>query len=685
MKILLCLKDQESWERALRHFACPAGADVCIAPLTEDISLVGKARAWAEANGCKVQILRSQADYRSICLRAREKLLAFTAQWPDRFRWRGRSFRELFVHRGTLSWWWLAELSQRNAEDRPTFAWLCEVELLRDLIGDQGFDLALVCLDSVDLYTVICRLLRSRGVLCIANRGRRPLLDKNRLLLVWLMRWRDFFGELVHALAVKWACRRTASPPVAPERCSVVFHSWYPLQWLRAGSEAEDRYYLNIPELVDATGKFHSSFLATLRGPISPLKIVSAVRRRKVSPEFDYVQRYCRVRDLLRCYFDFLPSLRYLVLETVNRPFRRSFIIDGIDFFTLLRHDMRFSYLRNIPRLLVVAEQFRKFAERHKPDVFVTYLELYCYGRAIIYGIKAGSPRTKVIGYQHSAITPMKLVYNYGHEELRIRNGSSSPLDYMPLPDHFAVHGAAAQRILCAGGYPPSRVDITGVARIDYLHRKLQQPPETCPETSKGYKLVLVAAPIWPERAKRLIEIAILGMRDRQDVFPIFKLHPAGSLGEPAVRSIAHRYGIEKYRVWNGDLYTLLRMASVLFTMSSTTGAEAVAMGVPVIHLQSPLDLDLSPFFEVPESAFQVTDVEQFQIALKAVLDRGEALRRCQSKWGELITQTFYAVDGRAGERFVKALDRVAFGGAPDGVNAQPAPSEAVISGGGSQ
>jgi hypothetical protein len=99
-------------------------------------------------------------------------------------------------------------------------------------------------------------------------------------------------------------------------------------------------------------------------------------------------------------------------------------------------------------------------------------------------------------------------------------------------------------------------------------------------------------------------------------------------------------------------------MADVLFTMSSTTGAEALAMEVPVIHLQSARDLDLSPFFEVPDAAFQVSNAEEFQCALDLVLNRSQALAERQRKWGELVTQTFYAVDGRAGERFVEILSR---------------------------
>lgn len=658
MRFLICLRDRKAWCRAIRRLRLPAGARVYLAPLTEDETLVDSVVAFAGSCSYPVQVLRSQTGYREICLRAREKLMAFTAQWPEQVQWRGRSFRELFVHRRDLSWWWLAELSQRNGDDRPTFGWMCELELLRDFVEGKSFDEAVVCVDNVDVYTVMCALLQRRGIRLLPNRGRRPLLDWNRTSLVWLMRWRDFWGELLHALAVKWACGGRSPRQDPSPRHRLVWHSWYPLQWLNTNGKPEDRYYLHIPELAEATGQFRSSYLATVRGPIAPWSVARAVRQRGVGADFDYVQRYSRSRDLFRVYFDLWPALRYWALENFSRRYRNSFSVDGIDLFPILRHDMRFSYLRNIPRLLATAAQFRRYAALRKPDFFVTYLELYCYGRAVIYGVKNGSPNTKLIGYQHSAITPMKLVYNYGHGELRMRNGAGTLLDYMPLPDRFVVHGPAAQRILAAGGYPLSRIDVAGIARLDYLYRKLQEPPDACPEMPAGCKVVLVATPIWPDRTRRLVETAIRGLRHRDDVFAIFKLHPAGRSGEQQIHDFAAQHGFKNYRVWNTELYRLIRMADVLFTMSSTTGAEALAMGVPVIHLQSTRDLDLSPFFEVPDVAFQVSNAEEFHCALDLVLHRSPALAERQRKWAELVTQTFYAVDGRAGERFVEVLSR---------------------------
>lgn len=668
MKLLIALRDRRAWKRAERGLHLPAGAEVFVAPLTEDQSLIDEVAAFARARGCAMQVLRSHDDYRQVCLRARERLMAFTAAWPGKFRWRGRNFRELFVYRGDLSWWWLSELSQRNGDDRPTFGWFCELELLQDFAGSEGFDQALLCVDNVDLYTVMRRSLEAGGIRCIPNRGRRPLLDWSRLPLVWLMRWRDFLGELSHALAVKWACRGPNPRPTPSPLPSVVWHSWYPSQWLSTNGKREDRYYLHIPGLAEAGGRFRSSYLATVRGPLAPWSVSHTVRRTPPRPDFDYVQRHARIRDLLRHYFDFRPALRFWYLETFHRGYRASFTLDGVDLFPLLRHDMRFSYLRNIPRLLATADQFRRYAGRCKPDFFITYLELHCYGRAVIYGVKSGSAHTRVIGYQHSAITPMKLVYNYEHGELRMPNGTGTRLDYMPLPDRFVVHGWAAQRILAAGGYPVSRINVAGIARLDYLYETLRESPGQAPEAPPGSKVVLIASPIWPDRTERLVETAMRGLRGRSDAFAIFKLHPLDSFGEQQVHELASRYGVRNYRVWNAELYKLIRMASALFTMSSTTGAEAIAMGVPVIHLQSPRDLDLSPFFEMPDCAFQVSDEEGFRGALDTILHRGPALAERQARWAELVSQTFYAVDGKAGERFVEALNREAGGSADTSV-----------------
>ena len=662
MRFLICLRDRKAWDRAARRLRLPAGAQVWIAPLTEDESLVESASVFASTFSCAVHVLRTRTGYREICMRAREKLMAFTAKWPEQVQWRGRNFRELFVHNGDLSWWWLAELSQRNCEDRPTFGWMCELELLRDVVAGKSFDEAVVCVDDVDIYAIMRTLLLGCTNRVVPNRARRRWLGANRIFLVWLMRWRDFWGELSHTLAMRWACRGRARRPEKPAQPRVVWHTWYPAQWLETNGRAEDRYYLHIPRLAETTGRFRNAYLATVRGPITPWAVVRAVRQRLCEKDFEWVQRYARIRDLVRAYFNFWPVFRYWVLETFSRRYRDSFHVDGEDLFPILRHDMHFSYLRNIPRLLATAEQFRRYAEVHKPEVLVTYLEMYCYGRAVIYGVKRGSPNTRVIGYQHSAITPLKLVYNYAHGQLRMRNGAGNPLAFMPLPDRFVVHGPAAKRIAEAGGYPGSRIDVAGAARLDYLHRRLKEPSAHRLGVPDGCRVVLVASPIWPDRTRSLLEIAMRGLRNRDGVFTIFRLHPLDRLREQRVHDLAAKHGFRNYSVAKADLYTLIRAAEVLFTMSSTTGAEALAMGVPAIHLQRARDLDLSPFFEFPDAAIQVSSVEEFGRALELILQRGPALADLRKKWAEVISETFYTVDGKAGERFVEVLSREIFG-----------------------
>ncbi len=663
MKILIVLRDRTAWRRVLKVLPRVPSAELFLAPLCEDQVLFEEAREdLGHAGFDSIHVLTCKADFRQICLRARDRLLSFTSRWPERFRFRGRSFRELFVHRKKLSWWWLAELSQRNADDRPAYGWFFELELLRTYLAMDTYELAAVCVDQVDFYDTICSFLHHRGCRCLENRGRRPLLDGNRTSLLWLLRWRDFFGELSHQLIVRWHFRRRLSTArVSSGLPGVYWHSWYPLEWLTVEGKHRDRYYLDLPDAADATGKFRSCYVATIRGPRWPKAVGRAVRQllSEIPPaRLDLVQRYGRIRDLLRCYLDLWSPLFYWALETFSPRYRESFFHEDVDLFPIFRDELRISYLRLIPRWLATAEQFRRFAAVHRPGIFVTYLKFYCYGRAVIYGVKSGSPATEVIGYQHSAITPMKLVYNYSPGELRHVNGAGEHafIDRMPLPDHFTAHGTMAKEILCAGGYSEARVHITGIVRIDHLYRLMQQPAEPAPEISGGRKVVLVATPIWPDRTRKLVEIAIRGIGNRDDVCTIFKLHPNYPKAEECIHATARRHKFRNYRLENSELYRLIRFSSVMFTTSSTSGAEAIAMGIPVIHLQTTREIDLSPFFAIPDAALEVSNVEEFCEALDVVLNGKEKLRACQLKWPELLRNTFYAVDGKTGERFLEVL-----------------------------
>jgi hypothetical protein len=91
-----------------------------------------------------------------------------------------------------------------------------------------------------------------------------------------------------------------------------------------------------------------------------------------------------------------------------------------------------------------------------------------------------------------------------------------------------------------------------------------------------------------------------------------------------------------------------------MITVNSASGAEALAVGCPVINVRV-TDLDLSPFVETTGAVPEAHNAEQ----LREVLDDTLSRPVNSTHLAEVIKGVFYKLDGRAKQRVAEALAEV--------------------------
>lgn len=591
----------------------------------------------------------------------REDLVRFTAEWPDRV-WQGESFKQRFVDQ-EVSLWWLTALSEKNNEDRPTFALLCDLELVRTILDSSlgPVSQAVIVTHCPDFYAVCERLLAARGIRVLGPKP-RVLFGRDTIPVLIAQRLRRFVSWSARVLAARRLGRADRAEPA--ETSLVAFYTWYPSQWVRKEGVKVDRYYGDLPNYLSTTHGVPVVYAASGQG-VSFREHVQALREGRrgghETPRIEFLERHLHVRDVVLAFWGSVAPLRYLWLELANRQFRQSFMWKGLNCFEILRRDLRVSFLERIPDHLLVAKQVERFARTWRPRILVTYLELYCHGRAVICGTKRGSPRTVTVGYQHSAITRNKIFYRFEPHELA---GAGAPdpdfVNQPPTPDRFAVTGPFGARVLAEGGYPADKAWVIGSPRFDGLRDAAVRTDQTASRRRElGIEpsrfVVLVTGTIFRDATLHLIEQSLLALRARPQCFALFKFHPFNQRDAGQLQRLAAQHGCTSYRITDVDVHSLLTMADALISSHSATTAEAIAAGVPVINMRSGY-LDLSPLADGREAAWEVWDDEGIVGALDDIERRAPQFGRIMANRAAFIDGMFTRLDGRACERFANKL-----------------------------
>jgi hypothetical protein len=666
---LLVVGGAEPPDGALPRLA--EGIDLSLLVFDGDHHRVERWLGWTRQLGAgSVTLVEPGAAFQDSCGDTRAHYSQFVARWPERPLRGGQTFKEMFVA-GPVSLWWLTELAQKNRENSPTFDRVCQLDFLRSLLAGRRFDRLWLAVGDRGFADVLERAARRHGVDACRLAGVPTRAGSTSALLV--RRFGRMGVWIARCLAARLVVRLAGGPAPAAPAGSTAFLSSYPTLWRRSPSGQVEDCFVDLPsDLAARTGR-PSIFgcLATAPGLVGYLRLLAGWAGslpRHQPPRMDLLDRFLRPGDVLRAYGRLGDLVRLLWLDRFDRAFAASFDYRGVDIYPLVRRDLVDSLVTGVPHFLLLATMVRHFVREHRPARAVVRTEMYGHGRAATVGVRAAGQATEVVGLAESPIVDMRLYYSYVPGEIDAHAYPHRDLIRRPpVPDHFAVYGPGSAAILARSGFPLDRVHVVGPVRYQRLARFLAEAPGLDRQAMRarlglsvapGQRLVLVATSIMPDETVDLVRACRLALEGRTDCRLVFKPHPR--VGDVVAAELARRPGPldpgQTPLVSRADVHELIFCADVVIVTWSTTGAEAVALGRPTIHLRLGFRPDQSPFAAAPDPAFPAWGPADLVRAIDAIVAGSPEVERRLAAGPAAVAEWFSALDSRPGERFFRAV-----------------------------
>ncbi|MDD5005989.1 MAG: CDP-glycerol glycerophosphotransferase family protein [Candidatus Omnitrophica bacterium] len=531
----------------------------------------------------------------------KEAYLRFIANWPNQFRYKGENFKELFTINGDFSLWWLTEMQKKDPECSPVFENLCRLEK-----GDKP---------KKSYYGF-----------------------KNSLAYYFLSRVKFLIYMSLKILIFSIFIRNRN------EKEYILFVSLYPNNLRSNNYGLVDRYYLNLPGQVENNLGIKTSYVSFYYKSVT--KLLKEIRRLRYEKIIFY-ESYLSFADIISA-FSLSHLIKYIFLER-KKGFKDSFNFKGKNVFDLFRDELRISFIGSgIPEGVLLSKAIERIVKQCDAKAIISFLEMYPYSRALYYGAKKGCPAVKTVAYQHATITSNKLMYVYSPSEISL---DSIYIEGMPIPDYFIFQGKLGRDILIRSGYPENRCFLTGSPRFDGLIGLKKEKIEINLPINK--KIVLVATSFTENDTREIIKIVFETAKRRDDCMFVFKAHH-----NCPVESMIKKYDFKNFIISDEDIHQLILRSDVLVTSYSMSADEAIALDCPSICIDTGVLIDMSSFFEI-EAAPIVNDPDGLNSALNMIFYQPEKLRSFKERWPELIEASFYKVDGKAEERFIKMMKEV--------------------------
>ena len=328
-----------------------------------------------------------------------------------------------------------------------------------------------------------------------------------------------------------------------------------------------------------------------------------------------------------------IDVLRTLLRTARERPKRRDYpLLDGIDVSELVWADEVDDWVssRRASAWLYQAA-IRRWRKAGIPVARYIYdFENQIWERVVCHALRASYPGVRIVSYQPSRV-PL-LSTNFFVSEL--------DAEAVPLPDRIVASGPLTFELL-RRHYGPRVVEGGALRQRTVLDRA----GEVRVQPSPRHPVVLVTPSIGFDESLGLIEFAVEGLGGQQDVRVILKCHPGmpwQRLGSALPSGLPGNFTVSDRTV--GEILAEEGPTSLVYT-TSTTPLEAMAIGVPPVHMVPSLWLDFDPLEYVPELRPAVSTPDELRSCVQAIASDWDSYVAERSQgWKEAAARMFNPV-----------------------------------------
>jgi surface carbohydrate biosynthesis protein (TIGR04326 family) len=225
-------------------------------------------------------------------------------------------------------------------------------------------------------------------------------------------------------------------------------------------------------------------------------------------------------------------------------------------------------------------------------------------------GLRRSNPKIKIIAYTSTFAIPMYTFYAVSKHEMGI----------IPLPDRVVVNSSRSREVLKKSGFDQTDIVIAGDIRYNTSSSEKSDSIRP-PHGSKPVIFVPLSASVLD--SLELIDKVGKAFGRDCGLQVIFKSHPVlpfTSLKEHLPTLPDHITFVDK------SVGELLAMADLVIYTETTVSIEALARGIPVLHIMSDQRIDMNPL-EGYSCIPSVTDPEELRTTAYGLLEQASKFR----------------------------------------------------------
>lgn len=526
--------------------------------------------------------------------------------------------------------WWITGVSYRSSYASRAFHHACHLKVALDLAG--GWDgpgrLVLVVPDRQAQAALKKNLDQSKKTDAGLVDSRRPRPFRPALAMVKMLASRVYFiwretGRLVQT-------RYLMPRPPTLDGPTTVIVSYATQGNLRESAKFHESYFGDLTGQLNRAG--HS--VAMVPMVLKDVPYGCALRKlRESSTPLMMPHRYLTLGDILGAAFS------SCIRAQQPRPIPQ---FCGLDIGPLIEEELRSYRVTNwAADVLLVVALVRRWAKSGIPITRVIYIyENQPWERALCWAFSRYLPHAELVGYQH-ARTPRFLLNFYLAPE-------GEPL--APLPDRVVTVGQHTARLLVQGGYHTDKVRVGGALQMQGL-LALRSNGLT-PPNRVGRPTVLIACSIGQDETAELIDMAVGLFDEDERVQVVVKCHPLMPFQQVSGLLATELPG--HVQVTGEDIPELLVKSSLMVYSSSTVCIQALALGLPVIHLRARFDLDTDPLEAVPGLRLEAAGLEGLRQKVRwLIAHREDYIAQHQADWDRLVDEMYGPVNEETVHAFV--------------------------------
>ena len=341
----------------------------------------------------------------------------------------------------------------------------------------------------------------------------------------------------------------------------------------------------------------------------------------------------------------FFDPFLVVIYEIKTFPKRKKYpLFNNRDLSHLIRNDYRKNVIndRTVSNLLHdrMINNLRKQNIQVKSAIFP--FENNIRDKILSYSLKKNYPSVRIIGYQHSTVSDLDIGHFISKKEQSI----------IPIPDRIVVNGRQTKKLLLAQGYEEQKIVLGGAFRYSYLQNSFNNKPAENREKAENPH-ILVTTSIDLYDSLELIWKVIRTFENEEKYQVQIKCHPYLPFSK-IKENFKDLYLPDHITIVDKPMDELLNNVDLLIYTTSTTCIEALASGVPVLHISSNLRLDLDILKQMPDARYYAQSIEGIKKKTDEILSLtcNELIEK-RKRWKQVTSEIFEPVTEKSYDVFL--------------------------------